>query len=235
MPKKIKNENWHLTESHRGELPVKTWQRPWTRWSSHYVMLVSHYDINDDEDEGRIGNDDYDVWPIFLSLYHNEEFGQVVDNHTMTFIVIFSCGDIGDLGQVDDNDDDVCCNLWRPWASRCSLATGWPGSGGWTKSYRVYVYQDLCQAYIGVDRGNSVWILFRGLVEALFCYLWPPLLGWRSGEKHQGCVVGKSLEVLVVVNLEQRGKQKNILLSSTFPTNVLGKFLTSVPSSSRTT
>ena len=31
-------------------------------------MLVSHYDINDDEDEGRIGNDDYDVWPIFLSL-----------------------------------------------------------------------------------------------------------------------------------------------------------------------
>ena len=48
---------------------------------------------------------------------------------TMMFVVIF-----GDLGQVDDNDDDVCCNLWRPWASRCSLATGWPGSGGWTKS-----------------------------------------------------------------------------------------------------
>ena len=116
------------------------------------------------------------------------------------FVVIF-----GDLGQVDDNDDDVCCNLWRPWASWCSFATGWPGSGGWTKSYRVYVYQDLCQAYIGVDRGNSIWILFRGLVEALFCYLWPPLLGWRSGEKHQGCVVGKSLEVLVIVNLEQRG------------------------------
>ena len=45
------------------------------------------------------------------------------------------------------NEDDVCCNLWRPWASRCSLATGWPGSGGWTKSYQVDVYQDLCQAY----------------------------------------------------------------------------------------
>ena len=41
--------------------------------------------------------------------------------------------------------------------------------------------------------------------RGICCYLWPPLLGWRSGEKHQGCVVGKSLEVLVVVNLERRG------------------------------
>ena len=42
------------------------------------VEVLSHYDINDDEDEGRNGNDDYDdgddVWPIFLSWDHNGEF-----------------------------------------------------------------------------------------------------------------------------------------------------------------
>ena len=47
------------------------------------------------------------------------DLGQVDDKMRMMFVVIF-----GDLGQVDDNDDDVFCNLWRPWASRCSLATG---------------------------------------------------------------------------------------------------------------
>ena len=69
------------------EMPVKigTWLSPieesslWRLGKDlEQVEVLSHYDINDDEDEGRNGNDDYDdgddVWPIFLSWDHNGEF-----------------------------------------------------------------------------------------------------------------------------------------------------------------
>ena len=119
---------------------------------------------------------------------------------------------------------------WGTW-----LATTWPSpseeSSLWSPGKDLGQVEDRSQL---AERTRVltmiilVTILVTMTINVNLIKLNLPLFSGRSGEKHQRCVVWKSLEILIVVNLTI-GK-----LNDRQPFR-FDKTLTSVPSSSRTT
>ena len=83
-------------------------------------------------------------------------------------IVIFSSGDIEDLGQVDDKKRIMFVVIIGDLGQVDALSQLADRVRVGERNLIRFVFirhQDLCQAYIGVDLRNSIWILFSTAVR----------------------------------------------------------------------